>query len=152
MKASVSNPAGGEGHGPQPGVGVDIHIGMRLRLRRVQLAIERDTLAQLLEVDAGEIAAFEAGERRLPPYLMARAAAGLDVPVSWFFDGLEHNTLATTDPAELSPQARRAVSQGLREQERTALALTYFRSLPEPMQVKALAILKTLAGPDETGG
>ena len=149
MTASVSSPTGGTSHLSQPGVGVDIHVGMRLRLRRVQLGIERETVAQMLEVEPTSLAAFEAGERRLPPYLMARAAAVLDVPVSWFFDGLEHNTLATTEPAELSPQARRAVSMTLRDEERAALALAYFRSLPEPMQVRALTILKALAAPDD---
>lgn len=149
MAASISSPAAGHGHPSQPGVGVDIHIGMRLRLRRVQLSIARETLAAMLEIEPETLAQLEAGEKRLPPYLMARAAAGLDVPVSWFFDGLEHNTLATTDPGELSAQARREVSRGLRDHERAALALTYFRSLPEPMQVKALTILETLAAPDD---
>ncbi|NQY98257.1 MAG: helix-turn-helix transcriptional regulator [Henriciella sp.] len=47
-----------------------------------------EALAQLIEIEPTALAAIESGETRVASLVVARVARTLDLPLSWFFEGL----------------------------------------------------------------
>ncbi len=67
---------------------IDRYIGHRLRQRRLNLGIGADHFSARLGIETDALAAIETGRRRLGVGLLRQASLWLDVPVSYFFDGL----------------------------------------------------------------
>jgi len=72
---------------------IDSAVGRRLRLLRLLANVTTDDLAGYLKVDAPKIARYEAGEVRLQPTQIAELVDKLQVPLHWFFLGLEDDAL-----------------------------------------------------------
>ena len=68
--------------------GVDSHIGRRLRDRRRTLGLSQAQLAGRMGFTPPQINRYEHGTTRLSASGLWRAAEALDVPPSYFFDGL----------------------------------------------------------------
>ena len=68
---------------------VNIHVGRRVRHRRWMVAMTQQQLAEQIGVKSQQIQKYEAGANRISDSLMWDIAAALDVPVTFFFDGLE---------------------------------------------------------------
>lgn len=88
--------------GPDP---VDVHVGARVRERRVMLGLSQTTLATKIGLTFQQVQKYERGANRVSASMMWRMAEVLDVPISYFFDGLERNKPAGQpdqwDPAVL---------------------------------------------------
>lgn len=72
-------------HTPNP---VDIHVGSRVRLRRILLGMSQDKLGRDLDLSFQQVQKYERGHNRIGSsrlYLMSQI---LNVPVSFFFDGM----------------------------------------------------------------
>ena len=65
-----------------------MHLGQRIAEARRNLDLSHETLADLTEIEAGKIKAMESGTLRVSSIALARVARSMDVPLSWFFDGL----------------------------------------------------------------
>lgn len=87
--------AGGQ---PDP---VDVHVGSRLRERRLMLGISQTSLGDSLGLTFQQIQKYERGANRVSASMLFRAAEALNVPVSYFFDGLDRNA-----PSEESEDTR----------------------------------------------
>ena len=72
-------------HGVDP---VDLHVGSRLRERRVSLGMSQTVLAERLGLTFQQIQKYERGANRLGASTLWRAAHAVDVPISYFYDGL----------------------------------------------------------------
>jgi len=66
--------------------GLDARVGARLRDRRLALGLSVPGLAEALGLPERGIQAVEAGQARLSPSRLCRAAGLLNVPVSYFFE------------------------------------------------------------------
>jgi len=83
---------------------VDGHIGSRLRERRRALGLSQAQLAARMGFTPPQINRYEHGTTRLSAGGLWRAAEALEVPPSFFFDGLgEHPK--TPETAELEATA-----------------------------------------------
>lgn len=71
---------------PRP---VDVHVGRRLRERRTLLGMSQERLAELLGVTYQQVQKYERGSNRIGSSRLHDIARYLDVPVAWFFAGLE---------------------------------------------------------------
>jgi transcriptional regulator with XRE-family HTH domain len=60
-------------------------IGSRVRTRRIARGISRQELSRRLEVKSHDLAAYEAGEKRINANLLFRIAKLLDVRPDYFF-------------------------------------------------------------------
>jgi transcriptional regulator with XRE-family HTH domain len=67
---------------------VDVHVGARLRLRRNIIGINQKRLAEATGVAWQQIQKYEHGIDRVSASCLYRCARRLNVPVSYFFDGL----------------------------------------------------------------
>ena len=68
---------------------VDIHLGKRLRSRRRLLGLTQQQLAQVVGVRFQQIQKYECGANRISAARLWRLAEVLEVPVGYFYDGLE---------------------------------------------------------------
>lgn len=67
---------------------IDTHIGFRLKLRRTLLGLSQSTLGERLGVTFQQVQKYENGATGITVARLCQMADILDVPVSFFFDGL----------------------------------------------------------------
>lgn len=68
---------------------IDLHVGMRLRQRRRLLGLTQQKLADAVDIRFQQIQKYESGANRISASRLWSLAQALDVPVSFFFEGLE---------------------------------------------------------------
>jgi transcriptional regulator with XRE-family HTH domain len=66
---------------------VDRWIGSRVRIKRTSRGVSQQEFCKLLGMDRNDLAAFEAGAKRINANLLFRMAKSLDVPPDYFFRG-----------------------------------------------------------------
>lgn len=67
---------------------VDLHVGRRVRQRRWMLGMTQSQLADLVGIKFQQIQKYETGANRVSASRMWEIASVLDVPVTFFFEGL----------------------------------------------------------------
>jgi len=87
----------GENHAPDP---VDVHVGMRMRTRRQQLGQSQTALADALGITFQQVQKYERAANRISASMLHRAAAFQDVPVGYYYEGLEQAAGLRTLPTE----------------------------------------------------
>ncbi len=75
-------------HAPRSPNPVDIHVGTRVRLRRQILKMSQEKLGDQLGVTFQQVQKYERGTNRVGASRLWRMAQVMDVPVSFFYDGL----------------------------------------------------------------
>ncbi len=78
-------------YGPHP---VDVHVGSRVRLRRTLLGMNQTQLGSALGVTFQQLQKNEAGVNRIGASRLWQLSQVLDVPVSYFFEGLDEGAKA----------------------------------------------------------
>ena len=71
---------------------VDAHVGLRVRARRMELGISQQRLAQVLGVAFQQVQKYERGLNRISASRLFQISRALDVPVGFFFEGIEEGT------------------------------------------------------------
>jgi transcriptional regulator with XRE-family HTH domain len=74
---------------------IDLHLGRRMRRRRRLLGMTQRQLADVCGVRFQQIQKYECGANRLSAARLWQIAGALDVPVSYFFEGLTDKTPAS---------------------------------------------------------
>ncbi|PIE12314.1 MAG: transcriptional regulator [Rhodobacterales bacterium] len=68
---------------------VDVHVGKRIRHRRWLVGMTQQQLAQQVGIKFQQIQKYETGANRVSASRLWDISEALDVPVSFFFEGLE---------------------------------------------------------------
>jgi DNA-binding transcriptional regulator YiaG len=66
---------------------VDMWIGSRVRIKRTSRGMSQQEFCKLLGIGWNDLAAFEAGAKRINANLLFRVAKSLDVQPDYFFRG-----------------------------------------------------------------
>jgi len=66
---------------------IDVHIGRQARMRRTSLGMSEQELCKLLGVHRSNLAAHEAGAKRINAAMLLRIAKVLEVGPDYFFQG-----------------------------------------------------------------
>jgi transcriptional regulator with XRE-family HTH domain len=69
-------------------VAADRHVGMRIRERRLMLGLSQQQLARLIGVTYQQAHKYERGLNRISAGRLFEIAQVLQVPISWFFEGI----------------------------------------------------------------
>ncbi|MGB1388265.1 MAG: helix-turn-helix domain-containing protein [Paracoccaceae bacterium] len=79
---------------------VDIHVGKRVRHRRWLIGMTQQQLAEKVGIKFQQIQKYETGANRISASRLWDIADSMDVPVSFFFEGLEEadNSSAADTP------------------------------------------------------
>ncbi len=80
-------------YGPHP---VEVHVGSRVRLRRTLLGMNQTQLGEALGVTFQQLQKNESGFNRIGASRLWQISQVLDVPVSYFFEGLDEGAKAWT--------------------------------------------------------
>jgi len=80
---------------------VDVHVGKRVRHRRWLTGMTQQQLAEQVGIKFQQIQKYETGANRVSASRLWDIADALDVPVSFFFEGLEEQRKADTDKSML---------------------------------------------------
>lgn len=82
---------------------VDSHLGRRLRHRRWMIGMTQAELAEQLGIRFQQVQKYESGANRIAASRLWDMAQALDVPITYFFDGLDtvpSDNLAAEDLSE----------------------------------------------------
>ena len=77
-----------------------MHIGRRIRERRLMLGLSQQQLAAMIGVTYQQAHKYETGLNRVSAGRLFRIAEALQVPVSWFYEGLGAPRSATLSRRE----------------------------------------------------
>jgi len=99
---------------------VDLHVGGRVRMRRKMLGVSQETLADALGLTFQQVQKYERGANRVSASKLYDIAKTLQVPVSFFFEGLADPMTDEVD--EVGAAAERVVTEFLNTPEGLELA------------------------------
>ncbi|MFI0395221.1 helix-turn-helix domain-containing protein [Paracoccus jiaweipingae] len=77
---------------------VDIHVGKRIRHRRWLIGMTQQQLAEKVGIKFQQIQKYETGMNRVSASRLWDIAHAMEVPVSFFFDGIEEVPATTAAP------------------------------------------------------
>ena len=121
---------------------IDLHLGKRLRRRRRLLGLTQQQLAGACGVRFQQIQKYECGANRISAARLWQLSEALEVPVTYFYDGLAE------DPHEVAVRDRReerAESQGEVFARKETLDLIHaYYSLDERPRRRLLDLAKSL--------
>ena len=125
---------------------IDIHVGSRVRLRRTLLGMSQEKLADAVGLTFQQIQKYERGTNRIGSSRLYQFAQVLDVPVSFFFDGMSAETAgsgpsgeADVEPFEQDQFTRR---------ETLELVRAYYRIDDSRVRTKIFELVKAVAAGD----
>ena len=72
---------------------IDAYVGRRLRARRTELGVSQGRLGRQLGLTFSQVQKYEKGSNRIGAGRLYQLASILDVPVHYFFDGLDGRAL-----------------------------------------------------------
>ncbi len=76
---------------------IDAHIGSRVRLRRLTKGVSQEQLGAAVGVTFQQVQKYEKGSNRIGAGRLYRISRVLEVPVSYFYDGLGHTNGAAAE-------------------------------------------------------
>lgn len=120
-------------HGPDP---IDVYVGSRVRLRRTLLGLSQEKVAKALGLTFQQQTKYEHGSNRISASKLYRLGEILDVPVSFFFDGLG-------EPSNGAEGG--GIDELLRSREMLELARAYYR-IPDAAVRKRVGELARFMG------
>lgn len=125
---------------------IDVHVGARVRLRRQLLKMSQEKLGEELGVTFQQVQKYERGTNRVGASRLFRMSRVLDVPIAFFFDGLEGRAaetgLAESDQAPL-------VYDFIKSPDGVALAEAYSRITDPKVRRRVLDLVRALAAEAE---
>ena len=80
---------------------VDVHVGKRVRHRRWLIGMTQQQLAEQVGIKFQQIQKYETGANRVSASRLWDIADALDVPVSFFFEGLDNESSEATSPSSM---------------------------------------------------
>lgn len=78
---------------------IDLHVGKRLRRRRRLLGLTQQQLAESIGIRFQQIQKYECGANRVTASRLYELAVALNVPVNYFFEGLQQVAAPATPGA-----------------------------------------------------
>jgi transcriptional regulator with XRE-family HTH domain len=116
---------------------IDLHLGKRLRRRRRLLGLTQQQLASAVGVRFQQIQKYECGANRISAARLWELAEALEVPINYFYEGLE------ADNGSDGTEAVKRSEQVLARKETLDLVRAYYR-LGERPRRRLLDLAKSL--------
>lgn len=123
---------------------IDHHVGKRLRQRRRVLGLTQQRLAEDVNIRFQQIQKYESGANRISASRLWALARALDVPVSYFFEGLEGEASPTSEPAHVNGH-HKAPADVFSSKETIDLVRAFYNLDEEPRR-RLLELAKAMSG------
>ena len=125
--------------GPNP---VDRHVGSRIRLRRQLLNLSQEKLGEELGVTFQQVQKYERGANRVGAGRLWMLAKVLDVPVSFFYEGVSESA---GQPGFSEGDQTPIVDDFIQSADGVALAQAFARIKDSKVRRRVLELVRTLA-------
>jgi transcriptional regulator with XRE-family HTH domain len=127
---------------------IDAHVGSRVRSRRVLLGLSQEKLGDALGLTFQQIQKYERGANRIGASRLFDLSCALDVPVSYFFDGIPPEIVpARSGTIEAKPaSARKNMLEPdiLLNRETTELVRAYYAVSDGEVRRRTIEFLRVL--------
>ena len=116
---------------------VDVHVGKRIRHRRWMVGMTQQQLAGKVGIKFQQIQKYETGMNRVSASRLWEISASLEVPVSFFFDGIA---------ADITKQGSGTTVPGdiMADKEALELVRSYY-SIPENQRRRLFELARVLS-------
>jgi transcriptional regulator with XRE-family HTH domain len=114
---------------------VDVHVGKRIRHRRWLVPMTQGQLAEQVGIKFQQVQKYETGTNRVSASRLWEIARAMEVPVSYFFDGLQGGV----DGASSLP------GNALADREALELVRSYY-AIPENQRRQLFELARVLSG------
>ncbi len=125
----------------------DLHLGRRLRQRRWMLGLTQSQVGDRVGIKFQQVQKYETGQNRISSSRLWELSRALDVPISYFYEGLngDEETAAGADLGgeAAAPSDAEAVAR-LSDRETVELLRAYF-ALPEIARRRILELVRALS-------
>jgi len=123
---------------------IDLHVGQRLRQRRRLLGLTQQKLAEAVDIRFQQIQKYESGANRISASRLWSLAQALDVPVAFFFEGVE--TTGSHDGHTPGANGHdRAPADAFQNKDTIDLVRAFYNLNDEPRR-KLLDLAKAMSG------
>ena len=122
---------------------IDLHVGKRLRRRRRLLGLTQQQLAESIGIRFQQIQKYECGANRVTASRLYELAVSLNVPVNYFFEGLQAQMSATQTPGAPANDRDLIAADVLSQKETLELIRAYYK-LGERPRRRLLDLAKAL--------
>lgn len=119
---------------------IDLHLGRRLRRRRRLLGLTQQQLAVQVGIRFQQIQKYESGANRISASRLWTLSKALDVPVSYFFDGVEEGVYAAETNGDHTAQP-----DVFQNKDTIALVRAFYTMNDEPRR-RLLDLAKAMSG------
>lgn len=121
---------------------IDVHVGKRLRRRRRLLGLTQVQLAEAIGIRFQQIQKYECGANRITASRLYELAGALNVPTSYFFDGLQQ--MAVTAAVSAPANDRDFIPADVLSQKETLDLIRAYYRLGERPRRRLLALAQAL--------
>lgn len=121
---------------------IDLHVGNRVRQRRRLLGMTQQRLADAVRIRFQQIQKYESGANRISASRLWALSKALDVPISYFFDGVEEGVFINGANNDLSADTPLDVFQN---KDTIALVRAFYTMNDEPRR-RLLDLAKAMSG------
>jgi transcriptional regulator with XRE-family HTH domain len=122
---------------------IDLHVGKRLRRRRRLLGLTQQQLAESIGIRFQQIQKYECGANRVTASRLYELSVSLNVPVGYFFEGLQAATDAAGAPTNVANDRDLIAADVLSQKETLELIRAYYK-LGERPRRRLLDLAKAL--------
>jgi transcriptional regulator with XRE-family HTH domain len=118
---------------------VDVHVGKRIRHRRWLVGMTQQQLAEQVGIKFQQIQKYETGANRVSASRLWDIADALEVPVSFFFEGIENQAEAGD-----APKSESVPADILGDKEALDLVRSYY-AIPENQRRRLFELARVLS-------
>ena len=116
---------------------VDVHVGKRVRHRRWLTGMTQQQLAEQVGIKFQQIQKYETGANRVSASRLWDIADALDVPVSFFFEGLDQEHKDEAEKSMIPPDL-------MGDKEALDLVRSYY-AIPENQRRRLFELARVLS-------
>lgn len=116
---------------------VDVHVGKRIRHRRWLVGMTQQQLAQHVGIKFQQIQKYETGANRVSASRLWDISETLEVPISFFFEGLEREQAQQSATDSVPPDL-------MGDKEALELIRSYY-SIPENQRLRLFDLARVLS-------
>jgi transcriptional regulator with XRE-family HTH domain len=128
---------------------IDVHVGSRVRLRRMFIGMSQERLGEQMRLTFQQIQKYEKGTNRIGASRLFQLAEVLNVPVGFFFEGLETPAQGSEAAGFAEPKSETYVMDFLDSREGVELNRAFVRIKDPKVRKSIVDMVRAMADAEQ---